>query len=41
MDKNLIKRAEKLMAGMKIVKDNYDCAKCRYLGYVFERDGDY
>lgn len=41
MDKNLLKRAEKLMAGMKVVEDNYDCAKCRDLGYVFEKDGDY
>lgn len=41
MDKNLLKRAEKLMCKMRIVEDSYNCAKCRDLGYIFEKDGEY
>ncbi|WP_455539114.1 ATP-binding protein [Terrisporobacter sp.] len=35
MDKNLLERARKLMGEMKVVKSNYECEKCRDLGYVF------
>ena len=39
MDKKLMERVQKLMKE-STVKDNYDCPKCRDLGYTFEMGKD-
>lgn len=36
MDKNLLKRAKKLMESATLVPDSYNCPKCRDRGYIFE-----
>lgn len=36
MDKKLLERAKKLMEKRDFAPDNYNCKKCRDLGYVFE-----
>lgn len=35
MNKNLLQRVKKLMENGNCTKDNYNCAKCRDLGYTF------
>ncbi|WP_455539246.1 ATP-binding protein [Terrisporobacter sp.] len=41
MDKNLLNRAKKLMEQMSVTQDNYECEKCRDLGYVFVMEDKY
>ena len=36
MDKKLLERAKKIMEKGNFAPDNYNCKKCRDLGYVFE-----
>ena len=38
MDKRLMERMKKLMKNASVQQDNYNCPKCRDLGYIFVKN---